>query len=216
MALPWIALVLKQGPGYQGEVWKARTPSVQSYGMKVKPKCPALLIMHFLWANVKAATPPASALMSCHLEQLRTCQPRLLSFAQAQDIVEISGKGDFSKLEDNQLLSKPSTFSTPKQTLFPVSQPLIESLSHEILSKTLLIYKMILHSSVKTCPTHKKCSGGKVVEYNSLILHLTEVCARHIHDNSETSLAWLYSIDVQKHQTYSFAFSCQSCSNCRP
>lgn len=51
--------------------------------------------MHFLGANVKAATPPASALMSGHLEQVRTCQPPpRLSCAEAQGVRTISREGE--------------------------------------------------------------------------------------------------------------------------
>lgn len=51
--------------------------------------------MHFLGANVKAATPPASALMSRHLEPVRTCQPPPpLSSTEAQGVLTISRVGE--------------------------------------------------------------------------------------------------------------------------
>lgn len=51
--------------------------------------------MHFLGANVKAATPPASALMSRHLEQVRACQqPPPLPFAGARGVWTISREGE--------------------------------------------------------------------------------------------------------------------------
>lgn len=79
--------------------------------------------MHFLGANVKAATPPASALMSGHLEQVRKCQaPPLLSPTEAQGVQTISRESELlfsfsGKLEIEILTFLTSTFFKHPDTI---------------------------------------------------------------------------------------------------